>query len=183
MTRSDRKAAGLVLGIGIALTAWAGVAPAQEGTGERVGEKVGQALDRTGKAIRRGAGAAAGTIQEGFARTRAGVHNMGVESRVYGRIHWDKALTDAMIELETQQDGVVTMRGVVPSASAKAKAVTLAQETFGVTQVVDQLTIGQVSTPAATTTTTTTTIRRPADAAPAAKTSTTIERRTTAPQP
>jgi hyperosmotically inducible protein len=105
-----------------------------------------------------------------------------VESRVYGRIHWDKALTDAMIELETQQDGVVTMRGVVPSASAKAKAVTLAQETFGVTQVVDQLTIGQVSNPPATTTTTTTTIRRPATA-PAAKTTTTIEKRTTTPQP
>lgn len=178
MTRMHEKATGLVLGIGIALAAWAGTARAQEGTGERVGEKVGEALDRAGQAIRRGVGDAGEAIQHGFARTRTAVHNMGVESRVYGRLHWDKALTDSMIELDTEQNGAVTMRGVVPSAAAKVKAVTLAQETVGVTQVVDQLTIGQVPVPA-TETTTTTTIRRPSET----KSTTTIESKTTTPLP
>jgi hyperosmotically inducible periplasmic protein len=158
MTRSHGKATGLALGLGIVLAvvgSGRGRAQDPEGTGERVGERVGEAIDRAGKAIRRGVGEASETVQQGFARTRAAVHNMGVESRVYGRLHWDKALTDAAIELDASQDGVITLRGAVPDAAAKGKALALAQETVGVTQVVDQLTIGPVTTPGSTTTTTT----------------------------
>jgi osmotically-inducible protein OsmY len=57
---------------------------------------------------------------------------------VYGRLHWDKALSDASIELSVSS-GVVTLRGAVPDTAAKAKAVTLAAETVGVTQVIDEL--------------------------------------------
>src|SRR4051794_26022431 len=89
---------------------------------QRVGERVGEKLDDAGQAIKRGAQNLAGDVREGFARTRAGVHNMGIESRVYGRIHWDKALTDAVIELSGRDDGVITLRGSVADAAAKAKA-------------------------------------------------------------
>ena len=66
---------------------------------------------------------------------------MGVESRVYSRLHWDKALNDATIELVMSQNGVITLNGSVASARAKAKAVELAEETMGVTEVIDQLAV------------------------------------------
>lgn len=66
---------------------------------------------------------------------------MGVISRVYSRLHWDKALTSAMLELEVKAGGVVVLRGVVSDSAAKIKAVTLTADTVGVTQVVDELSI------------------------------------------
>ena len=66
---------------------------------------------------------------------------MGVESRVYGRIHWDKALNDASIDLTVTADGVITLTGTVADAKAKARAVDLTKETVGVTKVVDTLAI------------------------------------------
>lgn len=119
------------------------------GPAERIGEK----LDEAGKAIKRGAREVAEDFRQRFQETRTAVHNMGVESRVYGRLHWDKALTDAVLELETSRDGVVTLRGSVPDAEVKAKALALTSDTVGVTRVIDQLSIG----PRPTTTTTTTT--------------------------
>ena len=65
---------------------------------------------------------------------------MGVQSRVYSRLHWDKDLNDAKIDLEFK-DGTATLRGTVKTVKAKAKAVELARDTVGVDRVVDQLTI------------------------------------------
>lgn len=66
---------------------------------------------------------------------------MGVESRVYGRLHWDKALNEATIELTATEAGVVTLNGSVDSPKAKARAVELAKDTVGVTEVVDRLAV------------------------------------------
>ena len=79
--------------------------------------------------------------REQFAKARTSVHNMGVESRVYGRIHWDKALNDASIELTATDDGVITLNGTVADAKAKTRAVDLTRETVGVSKVVDQLAV------------------------------------------
>ena len=65
---------------------------------------------------------------------------MGVASRVYGRLHWDKALETSTLDLEVN-NGVATLRGEVPERKAKARAVELARETVGITQVIDQLAI------------------------------------------
>jgi hyperosmotically inducible protein len=177
MTRTHRKLTGLALGIALAAGTSFAQAPQDRPNGT-IGQKVGEALDRTGQAVRQGVGGAADTIKGGFAKSRDAVHNMGLEARIYGRIHWDKALTDAPIELDAQQGGVVILRGAVASAEAKAKAVALAQDTVGVLQVVDQLTVG----PPPATTTTTPTIERTGEPRPATKSTTTI-RETTKPQP
>ena len=124
--------------VGAALGIWAGTgqaqqratAPPREGVGERIGEKLDNALRDVG-----------GTLRERFAQAKASVNNMGVEARVYGRLHWDKALQDATIDLEVQENGVTTLKGAVRDAIAKARAVELAGDTVGVTQVVDQLSI------------------------------------------
>jgi hyperosmotically inducible protein len=122
--------------VALALPFWGGVGNAQQ----TAAEKAGQKLDEAGRAIKKGFQTAGEKVREGFDKTREGVHNMGVESRVYGRLHWDKALTNSSFELQVSS-GVVTLRGAVPDAAAKAKAVTLTADTVGVTQVVDELTV------------------------------------------
>ncbi len=130
---------GMVIAVvGAALMGWSTTSRAQdrepipprEGTAERLGEKLDNALRN-----------ASDSIQERFAAARTTVNNMGVEARIYGRLHWDKSLEDATIELEVRDDGVTTLSGSVRDAAAKAKAVELARDTVGVIQVVDRLSV------------------------------------------
>jgi hyperosmotically inducible protein len=121
--------------------AWAGPGQSQE-----TGKKVGERLDEVGREIKGGLNRAGSAAKDQFARARTSVHAMGVESRIYGRIHWDKALNDALIELAATGDGVVTLDGTVADARAKRRAVELAQETVGVTQVVDRLAVRPAAT-------------------------------------
>jgi hyperosmotically inducible protein len=127
--------------LGIALLSWTCVAWAQQGP-------VGQGLNDAGRAVRRGFQTAGQAVQGGFQKTRTGVHNMEVVSRVYSRLHWDKALTSSNIELEVQAGGIATLTGIVPDDAAKAKALMLTAETVGVIQVIDQLTVGTSVRPA-----------------------------------
>jgi len=130
-------AAGLLTlagGIGISV----GRAQQDQGAAEKVGSK----LDEAGRSIKKGLEEARDAIREQFARVRGSVHNMDVASRVYGRLHWDKTLTTSTLDLDVQ-GGVATLRGAVPNAKAKAKAVELAEDTVGISKVIDQLTIQQ----------------------------------------
>jgi hypothetical protein len=63
---------------------------------------------------------------------------MGLVPRVYGRHHCDKALHSSQI-LVKAEGGTVTIRGTVPDDAAKAKAISIAKDTVGVTRVVVQL--------------------------------------------
>jgi hyperosmotically inducible protein len=106
------------------------VTTAQQGAAQRAGE----ALDNAGRNIRRG-------VERAFARTRASVHEQELITRVYSRIHWDKMLVGSALELEVRDDAVVFLRGTVPDAEAKKRAVVLARDTVGVNQVVDELAV------------------------------------------
>ena len=66
-------------------------------------------------------------------------HRMTVQGRVYARLYWDKSLADAPFQVETKNGGVVVLKGSVPSAEAKHRAVELAQSTVGVNDTVDEL--------------------------------------------
>lgn len=130
----------LVIGstlLGAVVVAWAGVGRAQQG----VGEKVGESLDDAGRVIKRGLQQTGETVRESFARTKTSVQNMGIESRIYGRLHWDKDLNSSLIELEVKDASVAILKGVVPTAAGKSKAVALTRDTVGVTQVIDQLAV------------------------------------------
>jgi hyperosmotically inducible protein len=138
--------------LAIALLVWSGQAEAQQGP-------VGQGLNEAGRAVKRGlqtAGqAVSGGLQTagqavsgGFQKTKNAVQNMEVVSRVYSRLHWDKAMTGANLEIEIQAGGVAILTGVVPSEQAKTKALVLTAETVGVNQVVDRMTIAAVGRPA-----------------------------------
>ena len=131
-------AAGIVLAAGIG-SGWA----QQRGTAEKVGEKIDDAL----KGVKRGARDLGEDLRARFERARTSVNDMGVEARVYSRLHWDKALNSSKLEVEVRQGGVTTLRGTVPDEAARAKAVELTKDTVGVASVADQLAL----TPAGTT--------------------------------
>lgn len=116
------------------LAAWGYGATAQQGP-------VGQGIDNAGRSIKRGFQSAGNAVQGGFLKTKTSVHNMEVASRVYSRLHWDKALTTSNLELEVSNGGIATVTGVVPDAAARDKALMLTSETVGVVQVVDQVVV------------------------------------------
>src|SRR5262249_14435865 len=108
----------------------------QPGVGERVGESVDRGLTRLGEKLRRG-----------WADIRRSVDELGVQGRVYGRLHWDKQLANAQIDISVQNENLVTLTGVVPDDSARHSAVTLAENTVGVGKVIDHLTVSGSTTP------------------------------------
>jgi hyperosmotically inducible periplasmic protein len=136
MKTSYGAIAAALLALATMLGSGVGQAQQEQGAGKKAGEK----LDEAAQAIKKGLQNARDTVREQFAKTRESIHNMGIESRVYGRLHWDKALTSSSLEIEVKND-VATLRGSVPDAKAKAKAVELAENTVGITKVIDQLTI------------------------------------------
>ena len=97
-------------------------------------ERAGQALDNAGTRFKN-------RVQGAFAKTRATVADQDIASRVYSRIHWDKFLIGSTIELEVMDGGITHLKGAVPEAAAKKRAVVLARDTIGVTQVVDELVV------------------------------------------
>jgi len=107
--------------------------------------------------IKRGFGNTVDSMKEQFSRAKGSIQAMGVQARVYSRLHWDKALNSAAINTEVSREGMVTLRGAVADAKAKVHAVDLTRETVGVTGVTDELTIGPPAGSTTTTTTTTTT--------------------------
>jgi hypothetical protein len=124
----------LMLGVG------AGWAVQGQGQEPGPGEKTGGKLDEAGRSIKKGLQEVGETIRGQYAKARESVHNMGVASRVYGRLHWDKALHSSTLDIDVK-NGIATLRGSVPDSKARLKAVDLAADTVGITKVVDQLTI------------------------------------------
>jgi hyperosmotically inducible periplasmic protein len=136
-----------VVGWGVATRGQQDPAPQDSGAASKAGEK----LDELGRAIRRslidaedtvreGLNRTGGTVRDGFNRTKESVQGMGIVPRVYGRLHWDKALHACQFVVKAE-GGAVTIRGAVPDEAAKAKAISLARDTFGVTRVIAQLRI------------------------------------------
>lgn len=111
-----------------------------------VGERVGEKVDSAVQSIKKGLSSAGESIRDQYEKARAGVHSMGVAARVYGRLHWDKALVNSKVEIDVQKGGVAVLTGSVADAMARAKAVQLTQDTVGVTKVVDQLVVLTTST-------------------------------------
>jgi len=78
-------------------------------------------------------------FRETWGDIKKATHRMTVQGRVYARLYWDKSLTDAPFQIEARDGGIVVLKGSVPSAEAKHRAVELAQSTVGVNEAVDEL--------------------------------------------
>jgi osmotically-inducible protein OsmY len=123
-----------ILGLAVA-GGVAGTVAAQQGVAERAGET----LDNVGRGLKRGAVEVGDAVRKRFDGVRGEVLRMGVHNRVFSRLHWDRALTNARIEVHMLRDGEVLLRGYVADEAAHQRAVTLAGETVGVSGVVDEL--------------------------------------------
>jgi osmotically-inducible protein OsmY len=134
----------VALACGLAITRGQEPQPAPK---EGVTEKLKEKLDSAAKSVKKGAQSAADAVREQYHRARESVHNLGEHGRVYARLHWDKRLHDTKIEISVK-GSVVTLTGAVPDAKAKAKALELAEDTFGITDVVDHLTVSAVKSEA-----------------------------------
>ncbi len=110
---------------------------------ESVTDKVKEKLDSAARSIKKGAQSAADAVKEQYYRARESVHGLSEHGRIYARLHWDKHLLGTHIEI-TVKGTVATLTGKVPDAKAKAKALELTQDTVGITNVVDHLTISTV---------------------------------------
>jgi osmotically-inducible protein OsmY len=108
---------------------------AQQGVVEKAAEK----LDDVGRGLRRGASEITEAIRKRFEVVKTDVNRMETHSRVYSRLHWDKALYGARLEVHMLRDGTVLLRGRVPDVEAKNQAVALTRDTVGVSAVVDEL--------------------------------------------
>ena len=100
----------------------------QQKDSDSLGDKVNRGLERAERKLR-----------ETWGDIQKATHRMTVQGRVYARLYWDKSLADAPFQVETKDGGVVVLKGSVPSAEAKHRAVELAQSTVGVNDTVDEL--------------------------------------------
>jgi hyperosmotically inducible periplasmic protein len=103
---------------------------AQTGTAERIGEQIDRGLSQIGAELR-----------QAWGEVRQSVEKMGVQGRVYGRLHWDKALDGATFDINVRENNVVVISGKVANAVAKQKAEQLARDTIGVSSVVNELAV------------------------------------------
>ncbi|MFO0951108.1 MAG: hypothetical protein U0835_08150 [Isosphaeraceae bacterium] len=62
---------------------------------EKIKAKAGSAVE----SIKKGAANASETVREQYAKARGEVSRMGIEARVYARLHWEKALEHSKVEL------------------------------------------------------------------------------------
>lgn len=128
----------LVAGLGIAsaqaqtppLPQTQPVPQAQPGTATQIGEKIDRGLSQIGA-----------ELSQAWSDVRKSVERMGVRGRVYGRLHWDKALEGARLDVSVRDNQVVVLTGHVATATAKIKAEQLANDTVGVTSVVNELVV------------------------------------------
>jgi len=104
--------------------------PQQPGTATQIGEKIDRGLTQIGT-----------ELSQAWAEARKSIEKMGVQGRVYGRLHWDKALDGAKLEISVRDNQVVVLSGHVATAAAKQKAEQIANDTIGVNSVVNELSV------------------------------------------
>jgi BON domain len=95
--------------------------------------------DSIGDKVNRGLHKAEEKLRETWKDIQKTTHRMTVQGRVYARLYWDKSLSDAPLQIETKDGGVVVLKGSVPSSEAKRRAVELTQSTVGVNETIDEL--------------------------------------------
>jgi osmotically-inducible protein OsmY len=125
-----------------------------DAAGEKTKKGLSKAVDatvdaakKTKEVVQKGVGKSEEGVAKAADKTSDALGKVGdkagdaaVSTRVKADLSNDALLKDTAIEVETT-DHVVTLKGTVPSAEAKARAVDVARETDGVTRVVDQVVV------------------------------------------
>ncbi len=80
-------------------------------------------------------------LSDGWNRARSTVTNDGLVQQIGTRLHQDKTLGEEDIQITIEDETTVVLKGLVPDAACKEKAVALARDTRGVERVVDHLAV------------------------------------------
>lgn len=104
---------------------------------EKVGEKTKDGAEKT----KDGAEKVGKETKEVLSKTGEVITDSWIVSRVHSKFVGEDLLKDSSIDVDSK-DHVVTLKGTVMSAAAKARAVAEAKEVEGVKSVVDHLTVG-----------------------------------------
>jgi osmotically-inducible protein OsmY len=99
------------------------------------------AVEKAGHATKDGAEKVYDKSKEVLSSTGEVITDSWITSRVHSKFVGEDLLKDSHINVDTNEH-IVTLRGTVMSAAAKARAVSEAKEVEGVRSVVDHLTIG-----------------------------------------
>jgi len=102
----------------------------QTGTATQIGEKIDRGLTQIGT-----------ELSQAWAEARKSIEKMGVQGRVYGRLHWDKDLEGSKLEISVRDNQIIVLAGNVATAATKQKAEQLASDTIGVNSVVNELSV------------------------------------------
>jgi hyperosmotically inducible periplasmic protein len=111
-----------------------------EARAERMGERAEARAERTGDGVER-------RTNDGKV-TATGDRNDVIDPLITAKVKTkivndeSEGLEESEINVDTDKDGVVTLRGTVPTEAARQRALHLARNTDGVRKVVDQLKIG-----------------------------------------
>ena len=125
--------------------------PVQVQTSPATSPTLGQQFDNVVDNLKQGANEASQAVQSEYQKARDAIQSMGIEARVYSRLHWDKDLANASLNVNSPSPGVIAVSGMLPSAAAQTKAIHLAEDTVGVHKVLDHTSL-TVSTAAVPTT-------------------------------
>jgi len=147
---SGFKRFGVAAALGTALIAGGAALRAQQAPGpiERAGEKLDEAGRSLRQGLERGFNKTKEVVRESYEATQVRINDMGIEARVYGRLHWDKMLETSTFDISSEAQGIVTLRGSVPTEEARKHASDLAADTVGVARVIDQLAVQTAAPPA-----------------------------------
>jgi osmotically-inducible protein OsmY len=116
-----------------------GGAKTKEGA-EKVGEKTKEGAEKVYDKSKEGVGKAYDKSKEGVTKAGDEISDAYILTRVKSRFVGEDVLKGSDINVDV--DGkVVTLKGTVPTAAARARAIELAKNTEGVKTVVDKLTI------------------------------------------
>ena len=107
------------------------------GTIEKTKEGAGKVAEKT----KEGAVKVGEKTKEGLSKTGEVITDGWITTRVHSKFVGEDLLKGSDINVDTN-DHVVTLKGTVMSAAARARAVAQAKEVEGVHRVIDQLTIG-----------------------------------------
>jgi len=89
------------------------------------------------------AGGSHGKLANGWDAVCGAISETTPEARVAVRLRWDKALTNADIQVQPAGPGVIRLQGNVIDAAQQQRAGEVAESTQGVEQVVNELVIGK----------------------------------------
>ena len=112
-----------------------------KGTAGRAAEKTKEGAKEVGEKTKAGAEKVGEKTKEGLSKTGEVITDAWITSRVHSKFVGEDLLKDSDINVDTNNH-VVTLRGTVMSAAAKARAISEAKEVEGVRSVVDHLTVG-----------------------------------------